>query len=224
MLDVRSCLAGHDKVLVPVRPTSVMLMTYHCMQATAMGCGITINRQTPAPDHSHMSESLLTIQLQAEHPQTPLIAQFLPPDLPRVADLPLQGIDVTSGALAFELSHDRIAEAFDRLQDDIQQWSAALVDSPADVPDDLHLLQPQGEQSEAGVSGEGLGQAPQSDSQGDQVRVTNQSAASEQGSADTAGSGGETGIDIMVVKHNSFEHVIHAQSHVLCHENARLGR
>ncbi len=160
------------------------------MQATPSTSGILITRSASSPCQTKTATSALIIQLHAEAPQTPLIAHFLPPDLPRVADLPLQGIDVTSGALAFEFSHDRIAEAFDRLQDDIQLWSSALVDSadavsPSKMPDDL---QQQG--LETGASGEGLGEGSGSNSQGGEAA---QSAASEQGSKETASTSGDTG-------------------------------
>ena len=143
-----------------------------------------------------MATSPLIIQLQAEAPETPLIAHCLPPDLPWIADLPLQGIDVTSGALAFEFSHERIAEAFDRLQDDIQLWSSALVDSadavsPSEEPDDLQSQQQQQQQGvEAAVSGEGLGEGPGNNSQGGEG---DQSAASEQGSGEPASTSDDTG-------------------------------
>lgn len=135
-----------------------------------------------------MATSALIIQLRAEAPETPLIAHCLPPDLPRVADLPLQGIDVTSGALAFEFSHERIAEAFDRLQDDIQLWSSALVDSadavsPSEMPHNLQCV-------EAGASAEGLGKASGSNSHGGEA---DQSTASEQGSKETASTSSDTG-------------------------------
>ena len=142
-----------------------------------------------------MATSALIIQLRAEAPETPLIAHCLPPDLPRVADLPLQGIDVTSGALAFEFSHERIAEAFDRLQDDIQLWSSALVDSadavsPSEMPHNLQLLQQQQQCVEAGASAEGLGKASGSNSHGGEA---DQSTASEQGSKETASTSSDTG-------------------------------
>ncbi len=164
------------------------------MQATPSTSGILITRSASPPYQTNMATSPLIIQLHAEAPQTPLIAHCLPPDLPRVADLPLQGIDVTSGALAFEFSHDRIAEAFDRLQDDIQLWSSALVDSadavsPSKMPDDLQLQQQQ-QGVEAGVSGEGLGEGSGNNSQSGE---TDQSAASEQGSQETASTSGDTG-------------------------------
>lgn len=164
------------------------------MQATPSASGIVITRSASSPYQTNMAISPLIIQLQAEAPQTPLIAHCLPPDLPRVADLPLQGIDATSGALAFEFSHDRIAEAFDRLQDDIQLWSSALVDSadavsPSEVPHDLQLLQQQ-QGVEAGVSEEGLGEGSGNNSQGGEA---DQSAASEQGSKETASTSGDTG-------------------------------
>jgi len=167
------------------------------MQATPSASGIVITRSASSPYQTNMAISPLIIQLQAEAPQTPLIAHCLPPDLPRVADLPLQGIDATSGALAFEFSHDRIAEAFDRLQDDIQLWSSALVDSadavsPSEVPHDLQLLLQQQQQQgvEAGVSEEGLGEGSGNNSQGGEA---DQSAASEQGSKETASTSGDTG-------------------------------
>ena len=165
------------------------------MQAMPSTSGILVTRSASSPYHTNMATSALIIQLQAEVPQTPLIAHCLPPDLPRVADLPLQGIDVTSGALAFEFSHDRIAEAFDRLQDDIQLWSSALVDSadagsPSEVPHDLQSLQQQQQGVEAGLSGEGLGEGSGSNSQGGGA---DQSAASEQGSEETAITNGDTG-------------------------------
>ena len=144
-----------------------------------------------------MATSALIIQLRAEAPETPLIAHCLPPDLPRVAELPLQGIDVTSGALAFEFSHERIAEAFNRLQDDIQLWSSALLDSadavsPSEVPHDLQLLQQQQQQQciEAGESGKGLGKGSGSTSQGGEA---DKSTASEQGSKETASKSSDTG-------------------------------
>ena len=168
------------------------------MQATLATSGILITRCASSLSQTNMATSPLIIQLQAEAPQTPLIAHCLPPHLPRVADLPLQGIDVTSGALAFEFSHERIAEAFDRLQDDIQLWSSALVDSadavsPSEVPHDLQLLQQQQQQGvEAGVGGEGLGlgEVSGNNSQGGEA---DQSAASEQGSRETASTSGDTG-------------------------------
>lgn len=170
------------------------------MQATPSASGIVISRSASSPYQTNMAISPLIIQLQAEAPQTPLIAHCLPPDLPRVADLPLQGIDATSGALAFEFSHDRIAEAFDRLQDDIQLWSSALVDSadavsPSEVPHDLQLLQQQG--VEAGVSEEGLGEGSGNNSQGGEA---DQSAASEQGSKETASTGDTGDGQILIVR------------------------
>ena len=176
----------------------VQLLVCCCMQATTSTSGILITRSASSSCQTKMATSPLIIQLHAEAPETPLIAHFLPPDLPRVADLPLQGIDVTSGALAFEFSHDRIAEAFDRLQDDIQLWSSALVDStdavsPSEVLDDLQLQQQQQQQGvEAGVSGEVLavGEGSGNNSQGGKAA---QSAASEQGSGETASTSGDTG-------------------------------
>ncbi|DBA94771.1 TPA: Leucine-rich repeat serine/threonine-protein kinase 2 [Trebouxia sp. C0004] len=162
--------------------------------ATLSTSSILITRSASSLYQTNMATSPLIIQLQAEAPQTPLIAHCLPPDLPRVADLPLQGVDVTSGALAFEFSHDRIAEAFDRLQDDIQLWSSALVDSadaasPSEVPHDLHMLQQQQQGVEAGVGGEGRGEGSGHDGQGGEA---DQSAASEQGSQETASTSGDT--------------------------------
>ncbi len=165
------------------------------MQAEASSTGVIITRTGSPAYQPTTANSSLTIHLQAEPPQTPLIAHFLPPELPRVEDLPLQGIDVTSGALAFEFSHDRIAEAFDRLQDDIKQWSTVLVDSAdaasaAVLPDDLQLLQQEQRGTEPAVSGEGVeGRPPE----GRQTRDVAQSAASEQGSADTASTSGDAG-------------------------------
>ena len=122
----------------------------------------------------------LTIQLQSEPQKAPLIAHFLPPDLPHVEDLPLQGIDVTPGAMAFDFSHDRIAEAFNKLQDDIQLWSADLADDPGavrptDVPPEVLQQQQEYADEEAALCAAEAA-APQS-------------AASEQGSIETSSSG-----------------------------------
>ena len=127
---------------------------------------------------------LLTVQLQPKPQETPLIAQFLSPNLPHIEDLPLQGIDVTPGALAFEFSHDRIAEAFERLQDDIKLWSADLArDSAAaghtDLPEEvMEQLQQQQQQQEG-------------DGEAGSASANAQSAASEQGSAETSSTGHE---------------------------------
>ena len=127
------------------------------------------------------TNSPLTIQLQPEPQEAPLIAHFLPPDLPHIEDLPLQGIDVTPGALAFDFSHDRIAEAFDKLQNDIQLWSIDLADgsvavSPTEAPPEV--LQQQ--QQEHAVQGTALHATE---------AAAPQSAASEQGSMETSSSG-----------------------------------
>ncbi len=175
----------------------MQLLVCCCVQATTSTSGILITRSASSSCQTKTATSPLIIQLQAEAPEAPLIAHFLPPELPRVADLPLQGIDVTSGALAFEFSHDRIAEAFDRLQDDIQLWSTALVDSaeavsPSEVPHDLQLLQQQQQPQgvEAGVGGEGLGEGSGNNSQSG---AADQSAASEQGSKESASTRGDSG-------------------------------
>ena len=127
---------------------------------------------------------LLTIQLQPEVQEAPLIAHFLPPDLPRVDDLPLQGTDVTSGALAFEISHSRIAEAFERLQDDIKLWSTELADDSAAVsPVDLPLEVLQQQQADAQAAAQEVGHKQSAGGE------EGQSAASEQGSAESSGSG-----------------------------------
>lgn len=165
------------------------------MQATVATSGILVTRSASSLHQTHIATSSLIIQLHADAPQTPLIAHCLPPDLPRVADLPLQGINVTSGALAFEFSRERIAEAFDRLQDDIQLWSSALVDSadavsPSEVPHDMQLLQQQQQGPEVGVGREGLGEGAGNKSQGGEA---DQSAASEEGSEETASTSGDTG-------------------------------
>ncbi|KAA6429261.1 MAG: hypothetical protein FRX49_00657 [Trebouxia sp. A1-2] len=162
--------------------------------ATVATSGILVTRSASSLHQTHIATSSLIIQLHADAPQTPLIAHCLPPDLPRVADLPLQGINVTSGALAFEFSRERIAEAFDRLQDDIQLWSSALVDSadavsPSEVPHDMQLLQQQQQGPEVGVGREGLGEGAGNKSQGGEA---DQSAASEEGSEETASTSGDT--------------------------------
>lgn len=131
----------------------------------------------------------LTIQLQPEPQEAPLIAHCLPPALPHVEDLPLQGMDVTTGALAFDFSPDRIAEAFNRLQDDIQLWSADLADeavagSPTDVPPEV--LQQQLEDGEAAA-------------QASAEASSAQSAASEQGSMETSSSGDAGGQRVFIV-------------------------
>ena len=146
------------------------------MQASISGGNILLDRSASKATLSSTTDPTLIFQLHAEAPQTPLIAHFLPSQLPHVDDLPLQGIDVTPGVLGFEFSHDRIAEAFDRLQDDIKQWSSVLADSPvadspADAPSSVQLLQPDapgGSAAKAAGSEEG------------------QTAASEQGSAEAA--------------------------------------
>lgn len=142
------------------------------------GSRVVIARDGATAHQPTTTNSPLTIQLQPEPQEAPLIAHFLPPALPQVEDLPLQGMDVTTGALAFELSPERIAEAFDRLQDDIQLWSADLADEavapgPTDVP--AEVLQQQLEDEEAA-------QAPAE-------AAGAQSAASEQGSMETSSSG-----------------------------------
>lgn len=149
------------------------------MQATLSSSGVVVARDSTTAQSPTTRNPLLIIQLQPEPKVAPLIAEFLPPDLPHVEDLPLQGIDVTPGALAFEFSHSRIAEAFDKLQDDIQQWSADLVDDPVasgpvDVPPQLLQQQEQVDQ-EAGQHAAGA--------------VCALSAVSEQGSLETDHSG-----------------------------------
>lgn len=127
------------------------------------------------------TNSLLTIQLQPEPQEAPLIAHFLPPDLPRIEDLPLQGMEVTPGALAFEFSHTRIAEVFDRLQEDIQLWSADLADEPAAVgPAEVPAEVFQQQQEDDGAAQRAAEDAGA------------QSAASEQGSVETS-HGGDAG-------------------------------
>ena len=120
------------------------------------------------------------VQLQPESQQTPLIAHFLPLNLPHIKDLPLQGTDVTSDALGFEFSQDRIAEAFERLQDDIKLWSADLSDDSAvsghtDLPVEVMQQLQQQQEQEDGKADNGNAQ----------------SAASEQGSAEPSSSGDE---------------------------------
>ena len=159
---------------------------------TASDTGVIIARHAVSAHQPTTTNPTLIVQLQAETPQTPLIAHFLPPDLPRVEDLPLQGIDITSGALAFEFSHDRIAEAFDRLQDDIKQWSTVLLDSSvAGLPEGLQSLPQQQQQAtEKAVTDKGVEVGSAHDDQGGDG---SQSAASEQGSVDTASGSGDTG-------------------------------
>lgn len=145
------------------------------VQATLSGSQVVIARDSTTALLPTTTNSPLIVQLQPEPQEAPLIAHFLPPDLPHVEDLPLQGMDITPGALAFEISHSRFAEVFDTLQDDIQLWSADLVDEPVansavDVPPEL-LRQQEQEGQEAGQA------------------VHAQSAVSEQGSAATSTSG-----------------------------------
>lgn len=143
------------------------------------GSRVVIARDSSTAHLPTTTNSPLTIQLQPELQEAPLIAHFLPPALPHVEDLPLQGMDVTTGALAFDFSPERIAEAFTRLQDDIQLWSADLADEalaprPTDVPQEVLQQQLEDEQAAAQAPGEGAGA---------------ESAASEQGSLETSSSG-----------------------------------
>ena len=150
------------------------------MQVTASRSRVVLARNGSTANLPTTTNLPLTIQLQSEPQEVPLIAHFLPPDLTHVEDLPLQGIDVTPGALAFDFSHDRIAEAFSKLQDDIQLWSADLAEDsdtvrPKDVPPEV-LQQQQEDASEGAALHAAEAAAPQS-------------AASEQGSFETSSSG-----------------------------------
>ena len=150
------------------------------VQATAPSGRVVLARDASTAHLPTTTNLPLTIQLQPEPQEAPLIAHFLPPDLPHVEDLPLQGIDVTPGALAFDFSHDCIAEAFNKLQDDIQLWSADLADVPlavgtTDVPPEVSQQQQEDADKEAALHAAEAA-APQS-------------AASEQGSVDTSSSG-----------------------------------
>lgn len=142
------------------------------VQATSSGSRVVITRDSTTAHSPTTRNSPLIVQLQPEPQEAPLIAHLLPPDLPHVENLPLQGMDVSPGALAFEISHSRVAEVFNKLQDDIQLWSADLVDdpvanSPVDGPPEL-LQQQEQEGQEAGQA------------------VDAQSAVSDQGSAATS--------------------------------------
>ena len=150
------------------------------MQATASSSRVVLARDSPNAHLPTTRNSPLTIQLQPEPQEAPLIAHFLPPDLPHIEDLPVQGFDVTPGALAFGFSHDRIAEVFNKLQNDIQLWSTDLADDPATV-------------SPIGVPPEVLQQQQEGAVEGAAVHAAEaaapQSAASEQGSIDSSSSG-----------------------------------
>lgn len=159
---------------------SALMLLPCCMQATPSGTGIVVARNKSQSHSPIPANHLLTLQLQPSPEETPLIANLLPSDLPHIEDLPLQGMDITPGALAFEISHSRIAEVFDMLQDDIKLWSTSMTDdacaiSPADLPPEvLQQHQDDREAKEREQSAEGSG---------------TQSAALQQGSAETSGSG-----------------------------------
>ena len=160
------------------------------MQATASSSRVVLARDSSTAHLPTTTNLPLTIQLQIEPQEAPLIAHFLPPDLPHVEDLPLQGIDVTPGALAFDFSHDRIAEAFSKLQDDIQLWSADLAEDPValgrtDVPSEV--LPQQQEDADEGVALHAAEAAAP------------QSAASEQGSFETSSCGDAGGWTLFIV-------------------------
>lgn len=157
-------------------PPEVYQSFFASVQATSTSSGVVINRDSTTAHSPTTRNSPLIVQLQPETQEAPLIAHFLPPDLPHVEDLPLQGMDVTPGALAFEISHSRVAEVFDKLQDDIQLWSADLADDPVANSLPSELLQQQ--EQDNPEAGQHAGKADDA-----------QSAVSQQGSVATSTSG-----------------------------------